>query len=113
MIDTCNCSFVQTIERKMPRVNCNVNYELQVIVMSPCRFIKCNKYTILMGDVDSQGGYACMGFASGSDSKASACNAGDLGSILGSGRSPGEGNSNPLEVPGRLQSMGSKRVGHD
>ena len=28
--------------------------------------------------------------------KASACNAGDPGSIPGSGRSPGEGNSNPL-----------------
>ena len=40
MIDTCHCSFVQTIGRKTPRVNCNVNYELQVIVMSPCRFIK-------------------------------------------------------------------------
>ena len=38
-----------------------------------------------------------MGFPSGSDSKASACNAGDLGSIPGSGRSPGEGNSNPLQ----------------
>ena len=33
----------------------------------------------------------------GLDSKESACNAGDLGSILGSGRSPGEGNSNPLQ----------------
>ena len=31
-----------------------------------------------------------------SDSKASSCNAGDLGSIPGSGRSPGEGNSNPV-----------------
>ena len=29
--------------------------------------------------------------------KASACNAGNLGSIPGSGRSPGEGNSNPLQ----------------
>ena len=29
--------------------------------------------------------------------KESACNAGDLGSIPGSGRSPGEGNSNPLQ----------------
>ena len=29
--------------------------------------------------------------------KASACNAGDLGSIPGSGRSPGEGNDNPLQ----------------
>ena len=38
-----------------------------------------------------------MGFPGGSDSKASACNAGDLGSIPGSGRSPGEGNGNPLQ----------------
>ena len=37
-----------------------------------------------------------MGFPGGSDGKESACNAGDLGSILGSGRSPGEGNCNPL-----------------
>ena len=35
-------------------------------------------------------------FAGGSDCKASTRNAGDLGSIPGSGRSPGEGNSNPL-----------------
>jgi len=33
----------------------------------------------------------------GSDSKESACNAGDLGLIPGLGRSPGEGNSNPLQ----------------
>ena len=32
----------------------------------------------------------------GSEGKASACNAGDLGSTPGSGRSPGEGNGNPL-----------------
>ena len=48
----------------------------------------------------------------------------DSGSIPGSGRSPGEGNGNPLqysclgspiwiEEPGRLQSTGSQRVGHD
>ena len=30
-------------------------------------------------------------------SKESACNVGDLGSIPGSGRSPGEGNGNPLQ----------------
>ena len=36
------------------------------------------------------------GFPTGTDSKESACNAGDLGSILGSGRSPGERNGNPL-----------------
>ena len=36
-------------------------------------------------------------FPGGSDGKESACNAGDPGSILGSGRSPGEGNGNPLQ----------------
>ena len=33
----------------------------------------------------------------GSDSKESACSVGDLGSIPGLGRSPGEGNGNPLQ----------------
>ena len=33
----------------------------------------------------------------GSEVKASACNVGDLGSIPGSGRSPGEGTDNPLQ----------------
>ena len=37
-----------------------------------------------------------MGFPGGSDNKEPACNAGDLGSIPGSKRSPGEGNGNPL-----------------
>ena len=32
-----------------------------------------------------------------SDGKESACNSGDPGSILGLGRSPGEGNGNPLQ----------------
>ena len=38
-----------------------------------------------------------MGFPGGSEGKASACNAGDLGSIPGPGRSPGEGNGNQLQ----------------
>ena len=38
-----------------------------------------------------------LGFPGGSDVKASACNAGDLGSIPGLGRSPGEGNGAPLQ----------------
>ena len=37
------------------------------------------------------------GFTGGSDGKESASNAGDLGSIPGSGRSPEEGNGNPLQ----------------
>ena len=38
-----------------------------------------------------------MDFPGGSDGKASVYNAGDLGSIPGSGRSAGEGNGNPLQ----------------
>ena len=38
-----------------------------------------------------------LGFPGGSEVKASACNVGDLGSIPGLGRSPGEGNGNPLQ----------------
>ena len=51
-----------------------------------------------------------------SEDKESACNVGDLGSIPGSGRSPGEGNGNPLQYswlensmdrePDELQSIG-------
>ena len=37
------------------------------------------------------------GFRGGSDGKESTCNAGYPGSIPGSGRSPGEGNGNPLQ----------------
>ena len=37
------------------------------------------------------------GFPGGSDSKESICKAGDPGSILGLGRSPGEGNGYPLQ----------------
>ena len=57
------------------------------------------------------------GFPGGSEVKASAFSAGDLGSIPESGRSPGEGNGNPTPVflpgksreqeePGRLQVHG-------
>ena len=38
-----------------------------------------------------------LGFPRGSDVKEYVCNAGDLGSLPGSGRSPGEGNGNPLQ----------------
>ena len=61
------------------------------------------------------------GFLGGSDGKGSACNAGVLGSILGLGRFPGEGNGYPLqhsswrisrtEEPGGPQSKGHKESG--
>ena len=49
------------------------------------------------------------GFPGGSEDKASACNAGDPGSIPGLGRSPGEGNGNPLHqyFPGEFHEQRS------
>ena len=41
-----------------------------------------------------------LGFPGGSDSKDSACSVGDLGSVPGLGRSPGEGNGNSLQYSG-------------
>ena len=40
-----------------------------------------------------------MGFPGDSAGKESTCNMGDLGSVPGLGRSPGEGNGNPLQYP--------------
>ena len=78
-----------------------------------------------MGIKHLQLGYL-EGFQGGAVVKNPLASAGDtrnIGSIPGSGRSPGEGNGNPLqysclenstdEGAGRLQSMGSQRVGHD
>ena len=49
------------------------------------------------------GQYSFKGIPGGSDDKESSCNAGDPGSIPGSGRSPGEGNGNltPVFLPGK------------
>ena len=65
-------------------------------------------------------GYGLLRWLTG---KESASSAGDVTSIPGWGRAPGGGNGNPLqysclgnpmtEEPGRLQSMGSQRVGHN
>ena len=41
--------------------------------------------------------HASLGFPGGSDGKESACNAGGMGSIPGSGRSPGEGHGSTLQ----------------
>ena len=61
-----------------------------------------------------------MDFPGGSDGKASVYNAGDLSSIVGLGRSEKAIHPSTIswkipwtEEPGRLQSMGSLRVGHN
>ena len=61
-----------------------------------------------------------LGFPGGSDGKASACNVGNPDLIPGLGRSPGEGNGNPLQYSclenpmdgrsARLQSIGCKEL---
>ena len=48
-----------------------------------------------------------LGFPCGSDGKEFTCNAKDLGSIPGFGRSPGEGKSCPLQYSGLEKSMDS------
>ena len=62
-----------------------------------------------------------MGFPAGSAGKESACNVGDLGSIPGLGRSPGEGKGYPLQDFSLENAMdcivlgvaNMKSVGHD
>ena len=57
-----------------------------------------------------------LGFPCGSVGKESACNVGDLGSIPGLGRSPGEGKGYPLQYSGPEISMNClvpQRVRHD
>ena len=67
----------------------------------------------------------CVGqvLTDGLDGQESTCNAGDPGSIPGLGKSPGEEMATHscirawiiprTEAPGRLQPMGSHRIGHD
>ena len=55
----------------------------------------CNKTEHCLNTFISRPGMG--GFPGGSEVKASACNAGDLGSIPGLGRPPGEGNGRPLQ----------------
>ena len=76
-----------------------------------------------MGPHSKLGALTWMGFPGSSDGKESTCNVGDMGSIPGSGRSPGEGNNNQLQYSclenpmdsGAWQSIvhGVARVRHD
>ena len=84
----------------------------QEVLLLPCMNGRFNRKTFRKN----------LGFPGGSEVKASACNAGDLGSISGLGRSPGEWNGSPLQYSClenstdrgacELQSMGSQTVRH-
>ena len=54
-----------------------------------CQKSRQSSFLILLEEVE-------MGFLNGSDGKEPTCNAGDPGLFPGLGRSPGEGNDNPL-----------------
>ena len=62
--------------------------------------------------------YSLIDLCDGLDSKESACNVGNPGSIPGSGRAPGEGNGYPPQYSNLENSMdcivmGSQRIRHD
>ena len=83
-----NCLYVCKINPSQPHHLQMFSFILQVVF--PC----CLWFPLL-----------CKCFPGGSAGKESACNAGDLNSIPGLGRSPGEGNSYPLQYSGLENSM--------
>ena len=87
-------------------------------------FFKIGPKLITMSMEDRYFTCTILGFPEASDDEESACSAGDPASIPGSGRSPGEGNGNPLQYSclenpmdrgawWAIQFMGSQTVGHD
>ena len=69
--------------------------------------VSFNLLSVLLFSIDGnwENMFSDMGFPCGSAGKESACNAGDLGSIHGLGRSPGEGKCYPLQCSGLENSM--------
>ena len=82
-----------------------------------------SRICLLLGEFEGRLGFLkqrwpyYLGFPGSSDSKEFSCSAGNTGSIPGSGRSPGEGNGNPLQyscchlppTPPRKKKSGSKK----
>ena len=101
--------------------NCFWCFDSYWIVTRYC--VQCFNELLFYGNIINPILQRLKGFPGGTDGKESACNTGDLGSIPELGRSPGEGNGNPLQYSclensmdresGGLQSMGLQRVRHD
>ena len=72
-------------------LNNKISRNVTLLKILPCIFLYTYIYT-LKCKVISPGNFPC-----GSDGKASVYNVGDLGLTPGLGRSPGEGNGNPLQ----------------
>ena len=81
LVHLCNQSPIPTLGPQLTYI-CFLSLEF-------CLFKMSCKWNYALGNI--------LGFPGGSEVKASACNAEDLGSVPGSGRYPGEGNSNPLQ----------------
>ena len=64
-------------------------------------------YQYLVPCVSVFGSFIIVGFPDSSVGKESACNAGDIGSVPGSGISPGEGIGYPFQYSGLENSMGT------
>ena len=91
-----NRFFPQSLRRNQPSWPHTLIWDFQLQ--------NCEKFLLLKSPTcgtlswqPSQINIAYLGFPGGSEVKMSACNAGDLGLIPGLGRSPGEGNGNPLQ----------------
>ena len=98
--DECNCVVVWTFFGMAFLWDCNENWKLTF--SSPMATAEFSKFAGTLTAALSQHhllGFerAQLGFHHSSVGKESACDAGDLGWIPGSGRSSGEGNGNPLQ----------------
>ena len=63
MMDTCHYRFVDTCGMYNTKSEPLLNQRLWVTMMCQCRFIDCNKWTSLAGDVDNVGSCECVGQA--------------------------------------------------
>ena len=102
-------SGIQTITSYFSSENLIGNVSVDFITVNKDSQLFCWGVTCSKGFLRSPGGSA---------SKESSCNVGDLGSIPGFGKSPGEGSSYPLQYSGLENSMaytvmGLLRVGHN
>ena len=98
------CSFLTVLKTKSPRSRCCQGWFLEKPLFLARRWLPSHCVLWVAFPLDTQKerdlvslSFLIVIFPGGSEGKVSAWNAGDLGSIPESGRSPGEGNGNPLQ----------------